>query len=64
MPQSTHLKLNTRNVIEFSFEDGNRYKAKVLNRAGKSTGPYKNAYNIEYTSPNIFVESFMLILIE
>ena len=51
VPQSTHLKLNKKNVIEFSLEDGNRYKAKILNRAGKSTGLYKNAYNIEYTSP-------------
>ena len=49
--QSTHLKLNKKSVIEFSLEDGNRYKAKILNRAGKSTGLYKNAYNIEYTSP-------------
>ena len=38
-------------MIEFSLEDGNRYKARILNRAGKSTGLYKNAYNIEYTSP-------------
>ena len=51
VPQSTHLKLNKKNVIEFSLEDGNRYKAKILNRAGNSKGLYKNAYNIEYTSP-------------
>ena len=51
VPQSTHLKLNKKNVIEFSLEDGNRYKAKIMNRAEKSTGLYKNAYNIEYTSP-------------
>ena len=26
--------------------------AKVLSRGGKSSGKYKNAYNIEYISPN------------
>ena len=65
VPQSTHLKLNKKNVIEFSLEGGNRYKAKILNRAGKSTGLYKNAYNIEYTSPeHLCGKKSMLILIE
>ena len=65
VPQSTHLKLNKKNVTEFGLEDSNRYKASILNRAGKSTGLYKMPRTKNILHLNIFVErGLMLILIE
>ena len=46
------IKLKTNQVISYNDHKGIKYRAKVLSRGGKSSGKYKNAYNIEYISPN------------
>ena len=45
------MKLKTNQVI-YNDHEGIKYTAKVLGRGGKSSGKYKNFYNIEYISPN------------
>ena len=46
------IKLKTNQVISYNDHKGIKYRAKGLSRGGKSSGKYKNAYNIEYISPN------------
>ena len=46
------IKLKTNQVISYNDHKEIKYMAKVLSRGGKSSGKYKNAYNIEYISPN------------
>ena len=46
-------KVKPGNKISFRLEDeGEEYTAKVLSRAGKATGQYKNWYNTEYLEPD------------
>ena len=45
------IKLKTNQVI-YNDRKGIKYTAKVLCRGGKSSGKYKNAYDIEHISPN------------
>ena len=39
--------------IECYSEDGNKFIAKVISRAGKATGAHKHAYNIEQESGDV-----------
>ena len=65
VPQSTHLKLNKKNVIEFSLEDGNRYKANILIEQARAQDYIKMPTALNIFHLNIFVErSLTLILIE
>ena len=47
------IKVNQR--ISFRHDNGENYTAKVLSRAGKSSGKYSNWYNIEYESPDAII---------
>ena len=46
------IELKTNHVISYNDHKGVKYTAKVLRHGGKSSEKYKNAYNIEYISPN------------
>ena len=49
---SSKIKLKRGHVIQFSlYETDDVVTAKVLGRAGKSTGKCKNSYNVEYRAP-------------
>ena len=46
------MKLKRGQVIQYSLDGADDVvTAKVLGRAGKSTGKYKNSYNVEYKAP-------------
>ena len=46
------IKLKRRQVIQYSLDGADDVvTAKVLGRAGKSTGKYKNSYNVQYKAP-------------
>ena len=46
------IKLKRGQVIQYSLDGaGDVVTAKVSGRAGKSTGKYKNSYNVEYKAP-------------
>ena len=46
------MKLKRGQVIRYSLDGADDVvTAKVLGRAGKSTGKYKNSYNVEYKAP-------------
>ena len=46
------IKLKRGQVIQYSLDGADDVvTAKVLGRAGKSTGKYKNSYNVEYKAP-------------
>ena len=49
---SSKIKLKRGQVIQYSFDGADDVvTAKKLGRAGKSTGKYKNSYNVDYKAP-------------
>lgn len=50
---STGVKLRTGQTVTFTNrDDGTNHTARVLGRAGKAKGQYKNWYNVQYLEPN------------
>lgn len=50
---STGVKLRTGQTVTFTNrDDGTKHTARVLGRAGKAKGQYKNWYNVQYLEPN------------
>ena len=45
------IKLTRGQVIQYSLDGADDVVAKVLGSAGKTTGKYKNSYNVEYKAP-------------
>jgi len=51
--KNTETKIKPGEVLQFrDLASGNLYVAKVLSRAGKVSGKYKNWYNLEYREPD------------
>ncbi|XP_077974464.1 uncharacterized protein LOC144430404 [Styela clava] len=48
-----NLNLTKRKIVSFTLA-GEDYEAKILSRAGKSTGKYGKSYNVEYCNPESF----------
>lgn len=49
---SDQPKIKVNQKITFQQTDGQHCEAKILSRAGKSTGQYSKWFNIQYKSPN------------
>ncbi|XP_077974967.1 uncharacterized protein LOC144430759 [Styela clava] len=48
-----NLNLTKGKIVSFTLA-GEEYEAKILSRAGKSTGKYGKSYNVEYCNPESF----------
>ena len=51
LEMGSQIKLKRGQVIQYSLDVADVVTAKVLSRAGKSTGKYTNSYNAEYKAP-------------
>ena len=52
LEMGSKIKLKRGQVIQYSLDGADDVVTdKVLGRAGKSTGKYKDSYNIEYKAP-------------
>ena len=51
MPRKVISKFSIGETVTFSL-NGENYTVKILNRAGKAGGKYKNTFNVEYKAPS------------